>query len=159
MIALSPYERLTDLLVVGEYDNIYLSQNHSSSKRPIATGNLGKDYIISINESAYSTDTDKYLALNHEISHIEVGGFYDENTPKHEIDRIEYRVDKATVEALVKFENYSRALLSGCFTVEEQSDFWDVPERYVSKVHEIYERSRWDDVQKLKAQVAAKWDC
>ena len=158
MIALSPYERLTVLLVVGEYENIYLSQSHSSCKRPIATGNLGKDYLISINESAYSADTDKYLALNHEISHVEVGGFYDENTPKHEIDRIEYRADKATLEALVKFENYCRALLSGFFTVEEQADFWDVPVHFVPKVHEIYDRTKWHDIQKLIRKVKKKFD-
>ena len=157
MYPLSAYERLTDMVAEGRYENIFLCQHHRSIVRPIATGCLGMDVCIFINELSFSTDAERRLAFEHELAHIEYAGFYNIHTPKDEVLRIEYHAHKKTVEKLVCFDDYSDALMSGCFDIDEQAAKWNIPEHYVPKVHEVYERTRWEEVQELRAKLYEKF--
>jgi hypothetical protein len=151
---LSPYEKT---LARAEKKNIIIDQTHESTAIPAAGIRFGGDMGIFINEKIFETDTDRRLAFTHEMAHCETNGFYNERTHESDRGKIEYTADKRTVTDLVSFKKYEKTLLSGCFSEYEQAEAWDVPQYYVCIVHRIYEQTRWDDVQHLKARVSEAW--
>ena len=156
MEGLSAYDREIQSYV--DADEILIDQGHRSKRNPAVAEQFGGISCIFIDELAFSTDSERLLAIVHEAAHIEYAGLYDENTPEAERSRIEYHAHRRTVEKLVSFNDYRNAMLNGCFTAHEQADKWNIPEWYVPKVHEIYERTRWEDVQRLSALVNMKFD-
>ena len=154
MNKLSPYDKV---LSVAENIGISVIQENAPTKIPAIALRLGKDMGVFINESAFHTDAERRLAFAHEVGHCETGGFYTELTPADERNRIEYRATKWTVMQLVSFETYKMTILEGCLTYWEQAEKWDIPLEFVSKVHEIYEKTHWNEIQALRDEVARKY--
>ena len=132
---------------------ILIDQRHRSKKNPAVAEQFGEICCVFFDQHAFSTECEKLLAFVHERAHIEYAGLYNEKTSVFERNRIEYHAHKRTVEKLIDFNNYCNAILNGCFTAEEQANAWNIPEWYVPKVHEIYERTRRSEVQELMAEV------
>ena len=156
MAALSTYDR--ELQQCVDEGVIIIDQSHRSNLIPAAAQEYYGIKCVFIDELAFPSDAERLWALTHEVAHHKKAGLYDESTPEMEKARIEYRADKETVEKRVNFTNYCNVILSGCFTAEEQADKWNIPERHVPTVHEIYNRTRWEDVQVLWVQVRDKFN-
>ena len=109
---------------------------------------------IAINESSFKTAKERQLAFAHEVAHCEIGGFYTENTSLPEREKIEYRATKKTVEFLIPFNTYVKTIKNGIHNEWEQTEYWNIPHNYVSVVHQVYQTTRWDEIQALKASVA-----
>ena len=110
------------------------------------------DYHVAISNNAIASPTTEKTCLAHEISHCETDALYAPDAPLIERNRMEYRADKRTVEYLVPWDLYVMAFKEGYFTAWEQADFWGILEQYVPVVHKVYERTRWEDVEKLKSR-------
>jgi len=154
MNRLSPYNKV---LSVAENIGISVIQEHTSSKIPAIALRIGQDMGVFINESAFHTDAERRLAFAHEVGHCETGGFYTEYTPADERGRIEYRATKWALMQLVSFETYKMTILEGCLSDWEQADKWDIPLEFVPKIHEIYEKTHWEDIQVLRDEVARRY--
>lgn len=144
---LSPYE---EALIYAEDKDIYIIQAQQGSKIRAKALLLGEDMGVSINEAAFETEAERRLAFVHEVAHCETGGFYDEHTPEPERGKIDYRAKRRTVERLVSFRLYTKTILDGVLTEWEQAEIWNIPQQYVPVVHQVYESTHWEEVQKLK---------
>ena len=158
MAALSTYDR--ELQQYVDEGEILIDQQHRAKSKKNSAVVQEKDGIkcVFIDELAFKSDAERLWVFTHEISHHKKAGLHRESTPETEKARIEYRAEKETVEKRVAFDDYCKVILSGCFTAEEQADKWNIPEWCVPTVHEIYDRTRWEDVQALWAQVREKFN-
>ena len=154
MDKLSPYEKA---LCTAENKNILIVQGNTSAKLSAFALRYNEDMGVFINEKAFDTDAERRLAFIHEVAHCETGGFYTEKTPREECDRIESKVNKCTVKYLVPFSVYKETILSGYLTDTEQAERWDVPLSFVPVIHQIYESTHWESVQKLRSAALRKF--
>jgi len=143
----TPYE---GTIISAEKKDILLLQERPGARFSAKALRLGTTMAIFIDESAYSTETERRYAFVHEIAHCETGSFYKEGMHEVECMRMDYRANKYTVLHLVPFELYKNTILAGKIDEWEQAEAWDVPQRFVSVVHRVYTSTRWDDVQRLR---------
>jgi len=156
MKKLSPYEAS---LAKAEENGILIVQGHTSSRFKAAALRCGSDMGVFIDEASFKSDTERRLAFVHEIAHCETGGFYTERTPEDERERIDYKANQWTVMRLVPFDVYEETIKLGYFADWEQAERWDVPTFFVPTVHNIYESTRWHDVQRLRLLMSQNGWC
>jgi len=146
----TPYEQA---IVLAEDNGIMVFQEPPKSRFSAKALRINDTMGIFIDESAFENDIERRYAFEHELAHCETGSFYKEDTPFVECRRMDYRAKKRTVEKLVPFSQYVRTIIDGYIEEWEQAEKWDIPEWFVSIVHNIYANTRWDDVQKLRGNV------
>ena len=152
---LSAYE--TELQKYVDADEVLIDQGHRSKSNPAIAEQFNGISCIFLDELAFSSDDERLLAFKHETAHVEYAGLYNENTPEWEVRRIEYHAHNYTVWKLVPFHDYSGTLMDGCLSQEEQALRWGIPTFYISMVHEVYNRTRWHEVQALMVEVRKKF--
>jgi len=149
-VGFTPYEQA---IVSAEKIGVMVFQESPKARLPAKALRIGDTMGVFIDESAFDTDIERRFALEHEIAHCETGSFYHEGMTFVDCRKMDYRAKRRTVEKLVPFGYYAETIIYGYVEEWEQAERWDIPEWFVSIVHNIYASTRWDEVRRLKASV------
>ena len=150
----TPYEQA---IVSAEKIGVMVFQESPKARFPAKALRIGDTMGVFIDESAFDTDVERRFALEHEIAHCETESFYNEAMPFIDCRKMDYRAKRRTVEKLVPFGCYVETIINGYIEEWEQAEKWNIPEWFVSIVHNIYASTRWDEVQRLKVIVQSDY--
>jgi hypothetical protein len=145
--------KITGLYMLAESKNINIFARSLSASVSMSFQDDDGDCHIAVDPLALGSVAEEFMYLGHEMGHCMTREFYTAQTNPTERNRVEYRADQWAVHNLVPFRRYRKAILAGCRDAADQADAWGVPISFVPTIHTVYERTRWDDVQRLKQQI------
>ena len=89
--------------------------------------------VIGMDASVRQTAARERTHLSHELGHCLTGSFYNVHTPFDLRRRQENRADKWAIAALIPAEALDEAVASGCCTLWELAEYFDVTEDFMRK--------------------------
>jgi len=107
---MTKYEKLMN--EVHESDVMYVETE--SEKIPAQAFRIEDDFCIFFNESAFETDAERLVALDHEKSHCDTGTLYSADAPRVTKMRCEAKAWKRTIENLLPFNDEFVEAFNSC---------------------------------------------
>lgn len=95
-------------------------------------------YGIFINNKEIENSDEEFMVLAHEYGHYASGTLYGLNTDRSYVSQCEYRADRKAVLTFLPFERVQDAIVNGCQTAYEISEFLDLPEKFIIKAFNHY---------------------
>lgn len=93
---------------------------------------------VFINDKEINDSDEEFCVAAHEYGHCATGTLYSLNSDKSYISRCEYRADRKAVLTFLPFERVQDAIVNGCQTTYEISEFLDLPEKFIIKSFNHY---------------------
>lgn len=127
---------LYDLYKIADDNNIEVYPYPLSPVLSMSTpGFIGMD-IDNMENTAKEKE-----CLAHELGHCMQDAFYNINTLETR-GRMEYKANKWAITHMLPYHEFEFALSSGISTPWELADYFNVPESFILKAFEFYNRSK-----------------
>ena len=110
-----------------------------SETLPSKSFNDDGQLIIAMNEAAFSTEAERYVALSHEKAHCDLGTFYSVNAPFMRREWLEHKTMRHTIKKLLPFDSMKAAIAGGvCSNDFELAEYFEVTVELVESAVEYY---------------------
>ena len=100
---------------------------------------LSIENAIAIDVDKLNSSADEKACLAHELGHCLQGAFYNINTLETR-GRMEYKADKWAITHLLPYPEFQTALTNGITTPWELAEYFNLPESFIKKAFDYYQR-------------------
>lgn len=119
-------------------DMVYVES--TSTKNPAKTIRDDKLYGIFLNERAYNSDAERFVALAHEKGHCDTGAVYTTLTPLITKEQCETKAWRSSVYEHITLNALIDAFEDGCTNVYELANHFGFTEDFMRHALELYEQ-------------------